>query len=107
MVLSMPASMYTYILMLTVVIEFFLKQAGFKTTGTGPEMRLQLQSLIFDMVGSIANDLDDGDSGLEGRATNDGGRRKRKVEGSGEGGNSKGKGKKRKRANIVSLSGWE
>jgi hypothetical protein len=70
-------------------------------------MRLQLQSLIFDMVGSIANDLDDGDSGLEGRATNEGGWRTRNGAGRGAGGSSKGKGKKRKRANIVSLSGWE
>ena len=44
------------------------KKTGFKTTGTGPEMRLQLQSLIFEKFGAAANDLKDGDSGVEGRA---------------------------------------
>ena len=69
-------------------------------------MRLQLQSLIFDKFGAGANDLEDGDSGLEGRAANDGARRRRKVQAD-DGGSSKGKAKKRKRSNIISLNGWE
>ena len=31
-------------------------------------MRLQLQSFIFDKFGAAANDLEDGDSGIDGRA---------------------------------------
>jgi hypothetical protein len=69
-------------------------------------MRLQLQSLIFDTFGASANNLEDGDSGLEGRATNDGARRKRRVQ-AGDGGSGNGKGKKRKRSNIISMNGWE
>ena len=80
------------------------KKEGFKTTGSGPDMRLQLQSLIFDKFGTAANDLADGDSGLDGRAQSDGRRRARKVA-SDSGG--KGKGRKRKATNIVSLHGWE
>jgi len=41
------------------------KQTGFTTTGSGPAMRLQLQSLIFEKFGAGANDLADGDSGVE------------------------------------------
>ena len=60
----------------------------------------------FDTFGASANNLEDGDSGLEGRATNDGARRKRRVQ-AGDGGSGKGKGKKRKRSNIISMNGWE
>jgi hypothetical protein len=87
------------------IYKLLEKQKGFKTTGSGREMRLQLQSLIAERFGAVANDLADGDSGLEGRETeNDGKRRARKVAANGGKG---GKGKKRKRANIVSLHGWE
>jgi len=82
------------------------KKTGFKTTGSGSEMRLQLQSLIFEKYGAGANDLADGDSGLEGRAANDGKRRKRKVAAAGGGGGSKKKSKKKK-SNMVSLNDWE
>ena len=41
------------------------KKGGFKTTGTGPEMRLQLQLLIFEKFGASANNLADGDSGVD------------------------------------------
>eukprot|EP00962_Isochrysis_galbana_P061788 scaffold44790_cov101-Isochrysis_galbana.AAC.1 len=47
-------------------------------------MRLQLQSLIFEKFGAGANDLADGDSGVEGRGV-----RRRKV------GGAPGSGKKR------------
>ena len=79
---------------------------GFTLSGTGPAMRLQLQSLIFDKFGASANDLEDGDSGPEGRAMNDGARRSRRVQAD-DGGSGKGQGKKRKRSNIISLNGWE
>ena len=79
---------------------------GFTLSGTGPAMRLQLQSLIFDKFGASANDLEDGDSGLEGRAMNDGARRSRRVQAD-DGGSGKGKGKKRKRSNIIALNCWE
>ena len=87
------------------IYKLVQKRTGFTTTGSGPAMRLQLQSLIFDKFGAGANDLEDGDSGLEGRASNDGARRKRKVEVS-AGGSSKGRGK-RKRSTTVSLNDWE
>ena len=87
------------------------KQSGFKTSGlSGRDMRLQLQTLIFDKFGAAANDLDDNDSGLEGRAEPDGKRRARKVEtedGDGDGKGGKGKKRKKKASNIVSLHGWE
>ena len=42
------------------------KKSGFKTTGlSGAAMRLQLQSLIFEKFGAGANDLDDGNSGVD------------------------------------------
>lgn len=72
------------------------RKTGFTTGGTGPTMRLLLQSLIFDKFGAAANDLADGDSGVEGRGV-----RRRKVGGAG------GKGKKRGRGAICSLHGWE
>jgi len=81
------------------------KKTGFKTTGSGREMRLLLQSLLCEKFGAAANDLADGDSGVEGRGV-----RRRKVEGGGKGGGKgkgKGKGSKRKKANVVSLHGWE
>ena len=79
------------------------KKSGFKTTGSGSEMRLQLQSLIFEKFGVGANDLADGDSGLEGRAANDGKRRARKVVAAGGGGGKK----KKKKTKMVSLNEWE
>ena len=88
------------------VYKLIEKKSGFKTTGTGPVMRRQLQSLIFEKFGATANDLDDGDSGLDGRAANDGQRRQRKVEGGGSKGGSKG-GKGGKKKKVVSLHGWE
>ena len=88
------------------VYKLIEKKTGFKTTGTGPEMRRLLQSLIFEKFGAAANDLDDGDSGLDGRAVNDGQRRQRKVEGSGgKGGRKGGKGGREKK--VVELHGWE
>ena len=66
-------------------------------------MRLQLQSLIFEKFGVGANDLADGNSGLEGRAANDGKRRARKVTAAGSGGSKKCK----KKSNMVSLNDWE
>ena len=86
------------------IYKLLEKKTGFKTTGTGPEMRLQLQLLIFEKFGAGANDLKDGDSGVEGRGV-----RRRKVEGGGGGGGGGKKkgGKKRSRANIISLHGWE
>jgi hypothetical protein len=72
------------------------RKTGFTTGGTGPTMRLLLQGMIFDKFGAAANDLADGDSGVEGRGV-----RRRKVGGAG------GKGKKRGRTGICSLHGWE
>lgn len=75
------------------------KKTGFKTTGTRVELVLAVQSLIFEKFGAAANDLAEGDSGVDGRGV-----RRRKIDGCG----GKGKGGKRKRAaNIVSLHGWE
>ena len=37
------------------VYKLVEKKTGFKTTGTGPEMRLQLQLLIFEKFGAAAN----------------------------------------------------
>lgn len=87
------------------IFKLIEKKSGFKTTGSGPEMRLQLQSLIFEKFGAKANDLADGDSGVDGRRTAaaSGGERRRALGGGGKGGASK----KRKRTNIVSLHGWE
>ena len=86
------------------------KKSGFKTTGTGPAMRLQLQSLIFEKFGAGVNDLEDGDSGVDkdGSATTRKVRaRKVQAEGGATASKGKGGGKKRKKANIVSLHGWE
>jgi hypothetical protein len=72
------------------------QKMGFTTNGTGPKMRLLLQSLNFEKFGAGANDLPDGVSGVEGRGV-----RRRKVGGAG------GKGKKREWAAICLLHGWE
>ena len=87
------------------VYKLILKKEGFKTTGAGPEMRRQLQTLIYEKFGASANDLDDGDSGLDGRAVNDGKRRARGGAAGAEGGKGKGKGK-RKRDTRIWLHGW-
>ena len=87
------------------------KKSGFKTTGTGPEMRLQLQSLIFEKFGAgtkeaPTNDLDPRDSGVDkdGEAATRKVRERKVAAGSG---GKKGSGKKRKKGKIVELHGWE
>ena len=74
---------------------------GFRTTGSRAEMVATLQLFIFEKFGASANDLADGDSGVD--KESDGRRRRRKVN---DGKPNKGKGKKNK-AHIVSLHGWE
>ena len=71
-------------------------------TGSRAEMVATLQLFIFEKFGAAANDLADGDSGVD--KESDGRRRRRKVDGAGK---AKGKGKGRKKGNIVSLHGWE
>lgn len=61
---------------------------------------MQVQTLMSEMHGAAANDLDDGDSGVENRSV-----RRRRVERDGEQ-VSTGKKRKKKR-NIVELNGWE
>lgn len=61
------------------------------------ELVLAVQSLMYEKFGSSANDLADGDSGVEGRGV----RRRRVDTGNGAGKN------KRKRKNIVNYLGWE
>ena len=80
------------------------KKEGIKSTGTRVDLVMALQGLIFDEFGASANDLAEGDAGVEGRGVR---RRKVNSDGGAKGG-GKGKGGKRKRAaNIVSLHGWE
>jgi len=79
------------------------KKTGFKTTGTGPEMRTQLQSLIFEKFGLGCNDLAEGDAGTDGRES-DGLRRKGCRE-TVVGGGAKKKKAKRKRG-WVYLNDW-
>eukprot|EP00966_Prymnesium_polylepis_P320424 7376801-Prymnesium_polylepis.1 len=71
-------------------------------------MRLQLQSLVFEKFGAGANDLTDGDSGVDkdGDAATRRVRDRKVAEGGGKGGDKGSKGGKRKRTNIVSLHGW-
>ena len=73
---------------------------GFRTTGSRAEMVATLQLFIFEKFGASANDLADGDSGVD--KESDGRRRRRKI----NDGTSKSKGKKKKK-NVVSLHGWE
>lgn len=73
---------------------------GFKATGNRAELVATLQLRIFEKFGAAANDLADGDSGVD--KESDGRRRRRRLDGGG-GKNCK----KRKRVNIVSLHGWE
>eukprot|EP00966_Prymnesium_polylepis_P139187 3215933-Prymnesium_polylepis.1 len=72
-------------------------------------MRLQLQSLVFEKFGAGANDLADGDSGVDkdGDAATRRVRDRKVAEGGGKGGDKGSNGGKRKRTNIVSLHGWE
>lgn len=75
---------------------------GFKTTGAHAELVATVQLRIFEKFGALANDLADGDSGVDKEA--DGRRRRRQVSDHNGGGNKR---NKRKRPNIVSLHGWE
>ena len=62
-------------------------------------MRLQLQSLIFEKYGACANDLADGDSGIDGRAV----RRRRLADIDPDDTHKR---KKQKGKQIVELHGW-
>lgn len=73
------------------------KKTGFLTTGTRVQLVLAVQSLMSDKFGTVANDLADGDSGVEGRGV-----RRRQVDGQ-----TKGTKGKRKLANIVEYLGWQ
>ena len=77
---------------------------NFKTTGSRAELVATLQLCIFEKFGAAANDLADGDSGVD--KESDGRRRRRKVVSEGAG-QAKTKGRGKKQANIVSLHGWE
>ena len=78
------------------------KKTGFKTVGSRVELVMALQGLIFEKFGASANDLADGDAGVEGRGV-----RRRKV-GDGSGvGKGKCNGKRKRAAGVVSLHGWE
>ena len=82
------------------IYKLIEKKVGFLTTGTRVQLVTAAQSQVFEKFGTAANDLNDGDSGVEGRGV-----RRRKIE-SGEG--SVAGGKKRKRSkNIVEYLGWE
>ena len=78
------------------------KKDGFKTTGARVDLVMALQGLIYDQFGADANDLVDGDSGVEGRGV-----RRRKVDDGSGAGKAKSKGKRKRGAHIVELHGWE
>ena len=79
------------------VYKLIEKKSGFLLTGTRAQLVLAVQAQMYEKFGASANDLADGDSGVEGRGV-----RRRKV----DGGEASG-GKKRKRKNVVEYLGWE
>ena len=79
------------------VYKLLEKRTGFLVTGTRAQLVLAVQAQMYDRFGASANDLADGDSGVEGRGV-----RRRKV----DAGELSG-GKKRKRKNVVEYLGWE
>ena len=79
------------------VYKLIQNRSGFLLTGMRTQLVLAVQVQMHEQFGASANDLADGDSGVEGRGV-----RRRKVD-SGEAGG----GKERKRKNFVEYLGWE